>query len=53
MSDHPLRGTASRRNPPCRREPGSRDTRIAALREARLQGELLIDRDRIARRMLG
>ncbi|MDZ7825494.1 MAG: flagellar biosynthesis anti-sigma factor FlgM [Gammaproteobacteria bacterium] len=53
MSDHPLHGTASRRHPRRRRQPDSRDARIAALREARLHGELVIDRDRIARRMLG
>jgi anti-sigma28 factor (negative regulator of flagellin synthesis) len=53
MNDHPLRGTASCRHPRRRREPDVRNGRIAVLRQARLQGELVIDRDRIAQRMLG
>jgi anti-sigma28 factor (negative regulator of flagellin synthesis) len=53
MSDHPQCGSAIRTHPHHRRECDPRTARILALREARRRGELLIDPDRIARRMLG
>lgn len=53
MSDHPQCGTVIRRQPRHRRDCDTRTMRILALREARQRGELLIDPDRIANRMLG
>lgn len=53
MSDHPPCGAGVRRQAGRRHQAGIRTARVAALREARRRGDLVIDPDRIARRMLG